>query len=250
MTEGDIETVPPPTVCKVCMLPMPSGARKCAECSSWQDWRSHVTFGSTLLSLLVALVSVLTFAVPIWKTSLTPDVHLPAPVLLDINEGAEATFVVTNAGKLPTILEYLVMGTNDAVLSFDMSGMSPHERVIEPNRIGTFRLRLAVEHSEVDVWDLVQLNRTTDGCRIQAGVISPNGERTKSIVDVSMAGLDEPPGSTNLCARKLKKLALFTVRAKLVEPGFEEVLCRVTTAHPKDPANPSIGTECLKYLNE
>lgn len=54
------ETVP----CLACREPIQRGASVCKECGAHQDWRRHLNFSGTILSLLVALVSVTSIGVP------------------------------------------------------------------------------------------------------------------------------------------------------------------------------------------
>src|SRR5215467_12617372 len=58
--------------CKVCGEDIKKEARKCTHCDSYQDWRANVGFSNTVLSLLVALCSVLTVAVPVILDTVTP----------------------------------------------------------------------------------------------------------------------------------------------------------------------------------
>jgi hypothetical protein len=58
--------------CIVCKESIKQGAQKCVNCDSFQDWRRYFSFGTVVLSLLVALFSVLAVAVPIIKSTLTP----------------------------------------------------------------------------------------------------------------------------------------------------------------------------------
>ena len=44
--------------CKHCGLPMPADAKLCAECGHWQNWQSNVGFSVPVLSLLLAIVTV------------------------------------------------------------------------------------------------------------------------------------------------------------------------------------------------
>lgn len=51
--------------CVVCGMYVAQGAGRCNNCSSFQTWwKRHLTFSATILSLFVALISVLTFALP------------------------------------------------------------------------------------------------------------------------------------------------------------------------------------------
>jgi hypothetical protein len=60
--------------CVVCQEPIKLRASKCIHCGSYQDWRSNISFSlsTSVLSLLVALITVLTAAVPVLKEGLTP----------------------------------------------------------------------------------------------------------------------------------------------------------------------------------
>lgn len=58
--------------CRTCGEPISSSASKCVHCQSWQDWRSMFATSTTVLSLLVALISVTTAALPTIVGLLTP----------------------------------------------------------------------------------------------------------------------------------------------------------------------------------
>jgi hypothetical protein len=60
--------------CVVCQEPIRAHAKKCVHCGSYQDWRSNISMSliTSVLSLLVALVTVLTAAVPVARDALTP----------------------------------------------------------------------------------------------------------------------------------------------------------------------------------
>jgi hypothetical protein len=56
--------------CVACMLPIRHGAKKCVHCDSFQGWRRHITSGDAFLALIVALVSVVSMAIPIFRDTL------------------------------------------------------------------------------------------------------------------------------------------------------------------------------------
>jgi len=58
--------------CRACWEPINQHASKCIHCGSEQGWRARLAIGSTTLSLLVALFSVLTVAIPVSVSMLTP----------------------------------------------------------------------------------------------------------------------------------------------------------------------------------
>jgi hypothetical protein len=51
--------------CLVCCEEIQTGARKCIRCDSYQDWRRFLFFGNTLLSLLIAFLSVSAITLPV-----------------------------------------------------------------------------------------------------------------------------------------------------------------------------------------
>ena len=59
--------------CRLCGESIKAAARKCIKCDSWQDWRAGLGVGTTALSLLVALVTVITAAAPVLKRAATPE---------------------------------------------------------------------------------------------------------------------------------------------------------------------------------
>ena len=74
MADINIGELPPGTKrCLVCAEPINIAARKCVHCSSDQvGLLRNVGVSNTVLSLLIALISVLTAGVPVLKDALTP----------------------------------------------------------------------------------------------------------------------------------------------------------------------------------
>lgn len=46
--------------CIECATEIPIGAKKCAVCGSYQDWRRHVPFGQSTLALALSLIAIIT----------------------------------------------------------------------------------------------------------------------------------------------------------------------------------------------
>lgn len=59
--------------CRICGEDIKLAARKCVHCGSWQDWRGSIGMSATILSLLVALVSVTTALLPAMTDFLRTD---------------------------------------------------------------------------------------------------------------------------------------------------------------------------------
>jgi hypothetical protein len=94
--------------CKVCGEPIKKVARICINCNSYQDWRAEVSVSNTVLSLLVALFSVLTVALPAITTFLTPK-NSNLIFSYEGTIGDTISLLVTNVGIRPGAVHYLII---------------------------------------------------------------------------------------------------------------------------------------------
>jgi hypothetical protein len=125
-------------LCATCGLDIPSVARVCTHCDAYQDWRRHLSFSSTILSLLIALFSVLTVLIPVLKDHVrekkselavsalnlsSREMSINEFLLLVGEQGSSSswaplnerfqfhrlTFVATNSGDAPAAITHLVL---------------------------------------------------------------------------------------------------------------------------------------------
>lgn len=99
------ENEPDTKPCKVCAEPIKRAARVCTHCNNYQDWYANIGMSSTILSLLVALVSVLTTAMPIVYSTLTPKNSDLSFSFQGVNEDIIG-ILVTNRGTRPGSVSY------------------------------------------------------------------------------------------------------------------------------------------------
>jgi len=89
--------------CRLCKKLIEPGAIKCTECDGYQNWRRYFDFSSVILSLLIALFSVLAVVIPVAISALTSqssDVQL-AEIRRDRDS---ITFVCSNRGNRTAII--------------------------------------------------------------------------------------------------------------------------------------------------
>lgn len=99
--------------CKMCGEPIKSTARLCIHCDSYQDWRSEMAVGNTVLTLLVALGSVLAIAIPVIVKAFTPENSLLSFSYQGASENA-VSLLATNRGIRPgTIQPTIILDTPD-----------------------------------------------------------------------------------------------------------------------------------------
>jgi hypothetical protein len=116
------ETPTVPTIqdtkpCKVCGEAIKKVARICTHCNNYQDWRAELNIGGTVLSLLVALFSVLTVALPAITAFLTPknsDLIFSYQGTL----GNTISLLITNIGIRPGAVHYLRVTSQDSPVIF------------------------------------------------------------------------------------------------------------------------------------
>jgi hypothetical protein len=106
MTDTNTAPSPPPVTkkCAICAEPILAEAKKCIHCGSYQSWHERINFSVTILSLLVALIAVITAAVPPIKTLFVPTIAAFRFSDPSFRPGA-VTVMATNVGAQPAILD-------------------------------------------------------------------------------------------------------------------------------------------------
>ena len=94
----------PHKACRICARPIPVEAKKCADCLSYQDWRSSLGVSTTVLSMLVALVSVVAAATPGFVSLLAGQDSKLAFGAPAMRRGAFLQFA-SNAGARPGVVD-------------------------------------------------------------------------------------------------------------------------------------------------
>lgn len=130
------------TVCMDCAKNIPEGARKCVHCSSFQDFRRHLAFGNVFLSLIIALLSVVTVTVVHVWDALVSEASNVQIIFLDISRNS-ADILVTNDGDADGVVMSAIIVTkgrelNVPILYQDIA--APH--VIKPRT--TYKMSLDV----------------------------------------------------------------------------------------------------------
>ena len=90
--------------CNQCGEDIPNAAALCSKCKSYQDWRGKVLFSQNVLALLVALASVLAFAIPNIAKVLEDD---DSKVVISeaLVRGETIYIIAMNLGKRPGMIQ-------------------------------------------------------------------------------------------------------------------------------------------------
>lgn len=137
MAEPHLGTLPVGTKhCRVCAEPINRLATKCIHCGSEQSvWRQRMGLSSTVLSLLVALIAVLTAAIPVIVNAITPD---SSRLTLAITEatGSLIGIVVFNSGNRPGgVSGANLAGDTFPVLALNREGVtSQASYIVDPGK--------------------------------------------------------------------------------------------------------------------
>jgi len=166
--------------CKVCGEPIAKEAKKCIHCDSYQDWRRHLSFSSTVLALLTALLSVATVAVPVLRDLvIEPDSNLVAS--FQSLDNHSANFVVSNTGSRPGTVgqaRFWIIDKTDHGTGFSlpMKG-SPDQVFIEPQKSKLISFDLRYEDIKKQLSNLDLRNYR---CELRLSTIQFSGRPTES----------------------------------------------------------------------
>ncbi len=86
--------------CRICGEDINISARKCIHCNSFQDWHVYLGMSTSVLSLLVALVSVVALSVPVIKDAIQPKNSQVTLKFQYYNRDA-INLIVSNPGNRP-----------------------------------------------------------------------------------------------------------------------------------------------------
>jgi hypothetical protein len=149
----------PVSRCITCREKIERGAKICIRCNQFQDWRRFFGLSSTILSLLVALVSVLSIAIPAVLNVRPPqksDIHCS---LLEWNaEGGNFKLAVSNKGNRAAVVKGPMLARKqterDKPADRDQKETSKRPASTESNS-AIAENKLPLFHPEKDDWDQV-----------------------------------------------------------------------------------------------
>jgi hypothetical protein len=146
--EGSQST--PTKSCRACSLAIPSDARLCSHCGTRQNWTAIFRISSAVLTALVALISVITLALPYWQSYLPKTAK---PILIN-GRLQEKTWliIVGNKGNIPLVVQKAAAcfekncgGVHDlngvGHVRFDLTS-SGSDLTVKPGQLSTFSLSL------------------------------------------------------------------------------------------------------------
>lgn len=214
MSNHDTESIrldEPPIIgqkrCRACYSFMPARANKCIACQSLQDWQRFISFSNTFLSLLVALVSVLTFAIPAWERAFHKSTPRPVVAFVNSSGNSGVSLTLSNGGDAPMTLSLPAALT----VQSGRGRSDPVWLMTPPDYIGT----VIVQKDQIIPLSLILLPTASDAlsraktisfdprpvCTITVYVLTPSGQKTSASTVVTRVpcrdlvfSLVPPPG--------------------------------------------------------
>ena len=148
MRVSEIAAPPPDQSCRIvrcrfCRHVLPELALKCTKCSSWQHgWRAAIPLTDASLSMLLALISVLTVVVPLVMRTLSHESSTRvAVVAADTSGNLQVTF--SNVGGRPSVLRsYRIdfLGEGSILPSSELTLRTPKAALLEKQTDATVDL--------------------------------------------------------------------------------------------------------------
>ena len=90
--------------CRYCAKDIPASAALCSGCNRFQNWRRFFNFTSSILSLLVAFISVMVVGLPPLLDALKPD-RAQLTITFRSNNNDRISLIVYNTGKVAGALD-------------------------------------------------------------------------------------------------------------------------------------------------
>ncbi len=159
------------TACRVCGEDIKAAAKKCVHCDSYQDWRGQLGLSTEVLSLLVALISVLTIAVPVFVNAFAVE-NSRFAFSFQRSEELAFTVFVSNEGTRPGVM------SNYAVVSVKGDGGKHFEVGAGPKDIAVRQVSVVKPGTS----ELITLYRLHNG----VPVTSYNSAADEKLPDVSL----------------------------------------------------------------
>lgn len=190
--------------CLVCKSAIEDGASKCVHCNSFQNWRRFLGMSGTILSLLVALISVSAVTIPpvfelFEDKNAYPDVEMIGSLdgTLDhavlFNSGQKpvifsgARVLISNLPWSPSLVSEDVEDIRFFVVELSFS-MSPEERLLNPGETQVVKLENGAIYSDdadgLTARDYLKQSVNKMGleyCKIEASFRGLNGAEFRAL---------------------------------------------------------------------
>ena len=182
------------TRCFACMERLAPGATKCSHCGSFQNWRRYLGLSSVVLSLLVALISVSTVGISVFK-----DVIIPKRAELNIlilKQEGELTFqlLVRNAGNAPGLISIMSrpLVRNGEDWDVTLYPYDPEKREYRswPVELSANSFEVMKVRGRLRSAPDMAATKEKFGCKLEFTVIQLTGDETGH--EVSCAGMNAP----------------------------------------------------------
>ena len=169
--------------CRACYGDMPIEANKCVACGSVQNLERFVGLSGTILGLLVALVSVLTFSIPIWKAQFHTPNPKPSIALIETPSDDNISATFWNGGDAPmSVSEITFWIDSNPSIGLPLSPTDSAFTIVKPNDISAASLEIpsgalfpiVQRASELFRWNQ-GVSESNFTCRLAFEVTDPSG---------------------------------------------------------------------------
>ncbi len=127
--------------CFRCFEQINSSAKVCKHCNSTQNWKRHLHFSNIILSLVVALVAILSYAIPKMielKISNQSDIKAE----FTFSDKGKAYILVSNNGKRPALIKSFCILLDNYELDFDFNriDLKGNKSIVSPSSTSIYTL--------------------------------------------------------------------------------------------------------------
>lgn len=170
------------SVCKICCKSIESGAKKCTECGSYQDWRRHFSVGTVTLSLIIALVSVSTTAIQVTKSLLA-------------KEQSELKFSLVQYGPNHITIMSSNLGDRAGALKQATLNIRDNSETVKTYNLLWENVDLVIKPGS---WRLFQMIPAINKTRIDLRLIATTDEHCTHVIEFDVLAFDHNPKKQTL----------------------------------------------------
>ena len=168
--------------CVSCLESMVPGATKCPHCGSFQNWRRYLNLSTVMLSLLIALISVSTVGISIFKEVIIPKRAKLNVLILDKDGDLSFQLIVNNTGNAPGLIGIMIrpMVKNNEDWNITLYPYDRKERKEAewPMEIPANSFKLINVKGHLRTPPDMEATQEKFGCKIEFTVIQTNGVKT------------------------------------------------------------------------
>ncbi|WP_156407909.1 hypothetical protein [Ensifer sp. Root127] len=166
--------------CLTCAIHIPTAAKLCTHCNTYQDYRRYLSFGQTSLALMIALISVTGALLPPLSEMVFRNSDLERRLISIDQTGA--IFVVTNSGNMPgSVISAEVVFPQSEGKSTRLA-LPLTAQIVEPGK--SQLIKVTPSDAPALLVTAIYQSISSDNCMLRLSLLSYYGKVSKHVEEI------------------------------------------------------------------